>query len=288
MSLNEISQENTQIPSTGIINGSFKSLTVNGVPVGGGGSGDLQSAYDNGDGVIQLENSTKPFVIQQTGGGNDLLTVNNTGITMREDVEIGSVNNLLKLDRLASAFRIASEDADSNPQELTVRALNLTLDAKTIITTGAGLLELEPSTTGTPLQALVSNGSGGVAFEALRTYQITWAGTNVVGTKWLIPNGNKTTPSASTGSFTTSFYCPYDMTANIGAFTRTSAGGVTTEVSFFNTATPGTPIYTYNFGTAGAEIVVPALTLVAGETYSCIGTSSGTADVNMDLTFIID
>jgi len=44
MSLNEISQENTQLPSTGIVNGTFRSLNVNGVPIGGGGSGDLQSA----------------------------------------------------------------------------------------------------------------------------------------------------------------------------------------------------------------------------------------------------
>ena len=289
MSLNEISQENTQLPSTGIINGSFKSLNVNGVPIGGGGSGDLQSAYNNGDGIIQLENSaTKPFVVQQTGGGNDLLSVNNTGIQMREDIEIVGFNNSLKLDRLTSAFRIASEDGDSNAQELTVKASNLTLDAKTIITTGSGLLELEPSTTGTPLQALVSNGAGGVAFEALRTYNITWAGANVVGPRWLIPNGNKTTPSGTVGSFATSFYCPYNMTANVGAFTRAASGGITTEVSFFNTTSPGSPIYTYNFGTGGGQIVVPALILVAGETYSCIATSSGTADVNMDLTFIID
>ena len=77
------------------------------------------------------------------------------------------------------------------------------------------------------------------------------------------------------------------MTANIGAFTRASAGGVTTQVDFYNITAPATPIFTYNF-TAGAAIVVPALTLVAGETYSCITTSSGSADVNMDVTFIID
>lgn len=289
MSLNEISQENTQLPVEGIINGSFKSLNVNGVPVGGGGSGDLQTAYDNGTGIIQLENSaTKPFVVQQTGGGNDLLSVNNTGITMQEDVEIVGFSNSLKLDRLTSAFKIASEDGDSNAQELTVKASNLTLDAKTIITTGAGLLELEPSTTGTPLQALVSDGAGGVEFESLRTYNITWAGTGVVGARWLIPNGNKTTASGTAGTFATTFYCPYNMTANTGAFTRAAAGGITTQVSFFNTTSPGTPIYTYDFGTGGAQIVVPALTLVAGETYSCIATSSGTADVNMDLAFIID
>ena len=288
MSLNQVSQQNTQLPSTGIIDGNFKSMTVNGIPIGGGGSGDLQTAYDNGTGIIQLENSaTKPFVVQQTGGGNDLLSVNNTGIQMREDVEIVGFNNSLKLDRLTSAFRIASEDGDSNAQELRVKASNLTLEAKTIITTGGGLLDLEPSTTGTPLQALVSDGAGGVEFEALRTYNITWAGTGVVGARWLIPKGNLTTPAGVAGTFATQFYCPYNMTANIGAFTRAVSGGVTTEVSWFNTTSPGTPIFTYTF-TGGAAIVVPALTLVAGETYACIATASGTADVSMDVTFIID
>ena len=288
MSLNEISQENTNLPSTGIINGSFKSLNVNGVPIGAGGSGDLQSAYDNGN-IIQLENSaTKPFIVQQTGGGNDLLSVNNDGIQMKEDVEIIGFSNSLKLERETASFKIASEDGDSNAQQLTVKASDLILDAKTTITTGSGLLELEPSTIGTALQSLVSNGLGGVEFESLRTYNITWAGTGVVGPRWLIPNGNKTTASGTAGSFATTFYCPYNMTANIGAFTRTFSGGVTTTVSFFNTTSPGTSIYTYDFSTAGAEIVIPALTLVAGETYNCIATSSGTSDVNMDITFIID
>ena len=108
MSLNQVSQQNTQLPSTGIIDGTFKSLNVNGIPIGSGGSGDLQTAYNNGAGIIQLENSaTKPFVVQQTGGGNDLLSVNNTGIQLREDVEIVGFNNSLKLERLTSAFKIS-------------------------------------------------------------------------------------------------------------------------------------------------------------------------------------
>jgi len=288
MSLNQLSQSNTQLPPEGIINGSFKSLTVNGVPISGGGGGDLQSAYDNGN-VIRLENSaTKPFIVQQTGGGNDLLSVTNDGIQMREDVEIIGFGNLLKLERETASFKIASEDGDFNAQQLTIKASDLILDAKTTITTGGGLLQLEPSTTGSALQSLVSNGSGGVEFESLRTYNMTWAGTGVVGPRWLIPNGNKTTPSGTAGSFATTFYCPYNMTANIGAFTREVSGSPTTSVSFFNTTAPGSSIYTYDFGTSGAEIVVPNLQLVAGETYTCIATSSATADVNMDLTFIID
>ena len=263
MSLNEISQENPNLPSTGLINASFKSLNVNGVPVGAGGSGDLQTAYDNGDGVINMTDPSKPFSLQGTNGGVVLT--------------------------YGSSRAIIESIFNNNRGDLDLYGVGINLTGDTRVECGdLSFLTLKPATQGTPLQALVSNGSGNVAFESLRTYNITWAGTGVTGPRWIIPNGNKTTPSSTVGSFATSFYCPYTMTANIGAFTRTAAGGVTTTVSFFNTTVPGTPIYTYDFGTGGAEIVVPALTLVAGESYACIATSSGTADVNMDLTFIID
>lgn len=263
MSLNQVSQENTQLPVEGIINGSFKSLNVNGVPIGGGGSGDLQSAYDNGDGVINMTDPSKPLSLQGTNGGLEL-----TYGSARGTIESIYNNNRGDLDLYGTSINLNGDT--------TVECGDFTF------------LTLKPPTVGTPLQALVSNGSGNVAFESLRTYNITWAGTGVVGSRWLIPNGNKTTPSSAVGSFATSFYCPYTMTANTGAFTRAAAGGVTTTVSFFNTTSPGSPIYTFDFAASGAEIVVPALTLTAGESYSCIAISSGTADVNMDLTFIID
>ena len=263
MSLNQVSQKNTQLPAEGIINGSFKSLNVNGVPVGAGGSGDLQTAYDNGDGVINMTDPSKPLSLQGTNGGLELT--------------YGSARGTIE-----SIF-------NNNRGDLDLYGVGINLNGDTRVEcSDFSLLTLKPATSGLPLQSLVSTGSGGVAFESLRTYNITFAGTGVIGPRWLIPNGNKTTPSGTAGSFATTFYCPYNMTANIGAFTRTFSGAVTTTVSFFNTASPGTPIYTYDFGALGAEIVVPALTLVAGESYSCIATSSGTADVNMDLTFIID
>ena len=104
----------------------------------------------------------------------------------------------------------------------------------------------------------------------------------------MIPKGNGLTPSGTAGTFATTFYCPYDMTGSVLAASREVTGGSTTSVSFFNITAPGTPIYTYTF-TSGAEIVVPALSLVAGETYSVIATDSvGGATVVMDITFTID
>ena len=80
------------------------------------------------------------------------------------------------------------------------------------------------------------------------------------------------------------------MTANIGAFTREANGAAVTSISWYNTTAPGTAIFTYQFPAAsGAEIVVPALSLIAGENYTCIATDSvGNAIVNADITFIID
>jgi hypothetical protein len=90
MSLNEISQENTQLPPEGVINATFKSLNVNGVPIGGGG-GDLQSAYDNGNGVIDTVALTKPFTVQTNG--TDALVVNNSNLTINQDVVVEGTSN---------------------------------------------------------------------------------------------------------------------------------------------------------------------------------------------------
>jgi hypothetical protein len=263
MSLNQVSQQNLNLPSTGLINGTFKSLNVNGVPIGGGGSGDLQSAYDNGNGVINMTDPGKPFSLQGTNGGLELT--------------YGSARGTIE-----SKYNNIRGNLDLYGVEI-----NLTGITK-VECSDFTFLTLNPPNFGTPLQALVSNGSGGVEFESLRTYPLTWAGTGVTGTRWLIPKGNSLTPAGTAGTFATRFYCPYNMTANIGAFTRETTGGVTTEVSWYNTTAPATAIYTYDFGTGGAEIVIPNLQLIAGETYTCIATSSGTADVNMDVTFIID
>lgn len=287
MSLNEISQENTQLPPEGIINGSFKSLNVNGVPIGGGGSGDLQTAYDNGNGIIDTDPLTKPFTVQNSGV--DALVVNNSNLTISTDVLVEGFSNEFRITRNTGFSTIGSYNAGGFPANLDVVGSNITLDGTTKITTGtAGVLTLQPAKLGTALQALVSDGAGGVEFESVRTYGITWAGNAVTGSRWLIPKGNALTPSGTAGTFATTFYSPFNMTASIGAFTREVTGGSTTSVSFYNITAPATPIYTYLF-TGGAEIVVPTLTLVAGETYTVIATDSvGGATVVADLTFTID
>jgi hypothetical protein len=104
----------------------------------------------------------------------------------------------------------------------------------------------------------------------------------------LIPNGNGSTPSATAGTFATQFFCPHNMTGTVLAASREVSGGSATTVSFFDITVPGTPIYTFTF-TGGAEIVVPALSLTAGETYAVIAENSvGSATVIMDVTFTID
>ena len=292
MSLNEISQENTNLPPTGIINGSFKSLNVNGVPIGAGGSGDLQSAYDNGNGVIELENSiTKPFVVQQTGGGDNLFSVNNDGVKFQEDVEIVGFSNSLKFERLTSASQILSVSGDSIPQDLTITAANLKLEGNTQVQcVDSNILTLRPPTVGSFFQSLVSLGNGNVTFASTRIYNITWAGNAITGTRWLIPKANGLTPGGTAGTFATRFFCPHNMTGLTLAASREATGGSTTTVDFYNITAPATSIYTYTFPPGvGAELVVPNLPLVAGETYTCIATDSlGNATVVMDLTFTID
>lgn len=293
MSLNQISQENAQIPSIGLINGSFKSLNVNGIPVGGGGgSGNLQTAYDNGNGIIELESSlTKPFIIQQTGGGNNLMSVNNGGVTFQEDVEIVGFSNSLKFERLTGASQILSVDGDNNPQNLTITAADLKLEGNTQIQClDSNTLTIRPPTVGSFFQSLVSLGNGNVSFASTRLYNMTFAGNAVTGPHWLIPNGSGLTPSSATGTFATRFFSPHNLTGLTLAATREVTGGSTTSVSFYNVTAPATPIYVYTFPAGvGAEIVVPNLTFVAGETYTAIATDSvGNATVIMDLSFTID
>ena len=280
MSLNEISQENTQLPSTGIINGTFKSLNVNGVPIGGGGSGDLQTAYDNGNGVINTDAITKPFTVQNSGV--DALVVGSNDLTISKNLLVEGISNQFRITRNTGFTTLESSTT------LTIRGSTILLDGIPQILTTSGLLTIQPSTLGTALQALVSDGAGGVEFESVRTYGITWAGNAVTGSRWLIPKGNALTPGATAGTFATEFYCPHNMTASVLAASRVVTGGSTTSVSFFNITAPATPIYTFTF-TGGAEIVVPALTLVAGQTYAVIGNDSiGSATIVMDLTFTID
>lgn len=286
MSLNEISIENTNLPPEGVINGTFKSLSVNGVPIGAGGSGDLQSAYDNGDGTIDADASTKPFTIKNSGVNT--LTVDSSNLTINQDVLVEGYFNNFKIIRNTGLSTIGAFNTNGTPGDLNIIGSTIQLSGTPKIQTGVGLLTIQPSTLGTSLQSLVSNGAGGVEFESVRTYNITWAGNAVSGSKWLIPKGNGVTASSSAGSFATQFFCPHNMTGSVLAASREISGGSTTSVSFYNITAPGTPIYTFAF-TGGAEIVVPALTLVAGETYSCIATDSvGGATVVMDLTFTID
>jgi hypothetical protein len=268
MSLNEISQENTNLPPDGVINGTFKSLSVNGVPISGGSSGDLQSAYDNGNGVIDTVALTKPFTIRNSGV--DTLTVNSSNLTINQDVVV--------------------EGTLSSSTDLTISANTIELNGTAKIQTGSGLLTIQPSTLGTALQSLVSDGTGGVEFESVRTYGITWAGNTVSTNRWLIPKGNGLTPSSATGTFATKFYCPHNMTGAVLAASREVSGSSTTTVGFYRVSVPGTPIYTYSFPAgSGVEIVIPALSLVAGETYSVICNDSlGGATVVIDLTFTID
>jgi hypothetical protein len=281
MSLNQVSQENIQLPPEGVINGTFKSLNVNGVPIGGGGSGDLQTAYDNGNGIINTNAVTKPFTIQYSGV--DRLVVGSNQLTIDQDIFVEGISNNFSIKRNTGFTTLESST------DLKIRANSIELDGTPKIETVAGpLLTIQPSTLGTALQALVSNGAGGVEFESVRTYNITWAGNAVTGSRWLIPKGNALTPGGTAGTFATTFYCPHDMTGSVLASSREVTGGSTTSVSFFNITAPATPIYTFTF-TSGAEIVVPALTLVAGQTYSCIATDSvGGATIVMDLTFTID
>ena len=281
MSLNEISQENTQLPSTGIINGTFKSLNVNGVPIGGGGSGDLQSAYDNGNGIINTNAVTKPFTIQYSGV--DTLVVGSNQLTIDQNIFVQGISNNFSINR-NTGFTTLESSTDLN-----ITANNIELDGTPKIRTVAGpFLTIQPSTLGTALQALVSNGAGGIEFESVRTYGITWGGNSVTGSRWLIPKGNALTASGTAGTFATQFFCPHTMTGSVLAASREVTGGSTTSVSFFNITAPATPIYTYTF-TGGAEIVVPALSLVAGQTYAVIASDSvGGATVVMDLTFTID
>jgi hypothetical protein len=263
MSLNQVSQENTNLPPTGIINGSFKSLTVNGNPVGSGGT--LQSAYDDGDGIINMTDPQKPFSLQGTNGGLEL-----TYGSARGTIE--SINNNIR-------------------QQLDIYGTDINHYGTTKVQCDDfSFLSLKPATFGTPLQSLVSDGSGGVAFESTRTYNITWAGNAITGSRWLIPNGNGLTPGGTAGTFATTFYCPHNMTGATLASSREVTGGSVTSVSFYNTTAPGTPIYVYNFPAgAGTEIVVPNLPLVAGETYTAIATDSlGNATVLIDITFTID
>ena len=280
MSLNEISIENINLPPQGVINGTFKSLSVNGVPIGGGGSGDLQSAYDNGNGIINTVASTKPFTIQNSGV--DTLVVGSNELIISQNVLVEGISNQFGIIRNTGFTTLESST------DLKLRGTNILLDGTPQIITGAGVLTILPSTTGTALQALVSDGAGGVEFESVRTYGITWAGNNITGARWLIPKGNALTPGGTAGTFATEFFCPYTMTASVLAASRVVTGGSTTSVSFFNIAAPATPIYTFTF-TSGAEIVVPALSLVGGETYAVIANDSlGSATVVMDLTFTID
>jgi hypothetical protein len=280
MSLNEISIENTNLPPEGVINASFKSLSVNGVPIGGGGSGDLQSAYDNGNGIIDTDPLTKPFTIQTSGV--DALVVNNSELTINKDVVVDGFSSQLGITRNTGFFTLSSST------DLTISGGTIQLDGTARIQTGAGFITLQPSTNGTALQALVSDGANGVEFESVRTYGITWAGNAVTGSRWLIPKGNALTPAGTAGTFATTFYCPHNMTGSVLAATREVTGGSSTSVSFYNITAPATPIYTFSF-TGGAEIVVPALSLTAGETYTAIATDSvGGATVVMDLTFTID
>jgi len=280
MSLNEISIENTQLPPEGVINGTFKSLSVNGVPIGGGGSGDLQSAYDNGNGIIDTDAVTKPFTIQNSS--IDALVVDSSNLTIKQDVLVEGISNQFRINRNTGFCTLESST------DLTIRGSIIDLDGTTKIKTGSGVISLQPSTNGTALQALVSDGANGVEFESVRTYGVTWGGNAVTGSRWLIPKGNALTPSGTAGTFATQFYCPHNMTGSVLAATREVTGGSTTSVSFFNITAPGTPIYTFAF-TGGAEIVVPALSLSSGETYACIATDSvGGATVIMDLTFTID
>jgi len=281
MSLNQVSQENTQLPSTGIINGTFKSLNVNGVPIGAGGSGDLQSAYDNGNGIINTDAISKPFTVQNSGF--DTFVVDSNQLTISQNVLVEGISNQFRITRNTGFATLESST------DLKIRGTNIELNGTPKIQTVAGpLLTIQPSTLGTALQALVSNGAGGVEFESVRTYNITWAGNAVTGSRWLIPKGNGLTPSGTAGTFATQFFCPYNMTASVLASSREVTGGSITSVSFFDINAPATPIYTYTF-TGGAQIVVPALTLVAGETYAVIASDSvGGATVVMDLTFTID
>ena len=265
MSLNQVSQENTQLPSTGIINGSFKSLNVNGVPVGSGGSGDLQSAYDNGDGVINMTDPSKPLSLQGTNGGLEL-----TYGSARGTIESIYNNNRGDLDLYGVGINLNGDTR--------VECSDFTF------------LTLKPATVGTPLQSLVSNGGGGVDFASTRTYNITWAGNSITGTRWLYPNGNGLTPGGTAGTFSTNFFCPHNMTGATLAASRLVTGGSVTTVDFYNITAPGTSIYTYSFPAgAGTEIVVPNLSLIAGETYTCIASDTlGNATVIMDLTFTIN
>jgi len=265
MSLNEISQENTNLPTEGIINASFKSLKVNGVPIGGGGSGTLQSSYDNGDGVINMTDPGKPFSLQGTNGGLELT--------------YGSARGTIE-----SKYNNIRGNLDLYGVEI-----NLTGITK-VECSDFTFLTLNPPNIGTPLQALVSNGSGGIEFQSTRTYNITFAGNAITGPRWLIPKGNALTASETAGTFATQFYCPHNMTGATLAASREVTGGATTSVSFYNITAPGTPIYVYDFPDGqGVEIVVPNLPLTAGQTYTAIATDSlGGATVVMDLTFIIN
>jgi hypothetical protein len=80
------------------------------------------------------------------------------------------------------------------------------------------------------------------------------------------------------------------MTGAVLAASREVSGGSVTTVGFYRVSVPGTPIYTYAFPAgSGAEIVIPALSLVEGEEYSVIANDSlGGATVVIDLTFTID
>ena len=80
------------------------------------------------------------------------------------------------------------------------------------------------------------------------------------------------------------------MTGATLAASRLVTGGSVTTVDFYNITAPGTSIYTYSFPAgAGTEIVVPNLSLIAGETYTCIASDTlGNATVIMDLTFTIN
>lgn len=266
MSLNQVSQSNTQLPPEGIINGTFKSLNVNGIPIGAGGSGDLQTAYDNGDGVINLSDPGKPFSLQGTNGGLEL-----TYGSARGTIE--SINNNIR-------------------QQLDIYGTDINHYGTTKVQCDDfSFLSLKPANQGLIEQALVSDGSGGVAFTSLKLFQLTFAATGVTGSRWLIPNGNALTAAGTAQTFATRFYAPFSMSCRNIGFSREVSGNPITEVKFYDITNPATPIYTYQFPpNVGAQIAnFPPLNLSGGSEYVAIASDSvGGATVVANLTFTID
>ena len=250
----------------------------------------LQSVYDSSvNGTIELDNLNKAFTIQQTSAGDNLLSVNNSGVSIQSDIEIIGINNSLKIQRLTDEAKINSEDTNNVAQNLTLRGADIIIDGTTKINTGGGQLTLFPSTTGTIGQALLSDGSNGVTFNSVKKYNLVFAGTGVSpSNSWLIYNGNGNSVVETTQTFSTKFYAPFNMTCDYITFSREVTGSPITTVKVYEAGT-FTEVYSFEFllNVAIDLVPLPGLTLTGGQEYVVVATDTtgGSATVKAEFIF---